>query len=91
MGFIGIVLVALLIFFGAWRIFTGKGWLSAILVTILFVVESSAKIVSGTTNAGWIIVYVAVFSTLINGIRGCWWIRASARKAPHENLDSTTT
>ena len=59
----------------AWREFKGKGWLVSILVLLWFIVETALKVLGGTTNIGWVIFYIAVASMLINGIRGCWYIR----------------
>ena len=59
----------------AWRVFKGKGWLVSILVLLWFIVETALKVLGGTTNIGWVIFYIAVASMLINGIRGCWYIR----------------
>jgi cell division protein FtsW (lipid II flippase) len=61
----------------AYRIYKGKGWFVSIVFFILFVLEIVAKVIGGTTNVGWIIMYVAVLGMFINGFRGCWYLRSA--------------
>jgi len=53
----------------------GKGLVSGIAALGLFLFEIYAKVSSGTTNAGWLLMYAAILSGLVNGIRGAWAIR----------------
>ncbi len=58
-----------LVLFFVWRVSTGKGYVSAILLLLLFLIEAAAKITSGTTNAGWMIAYLFISIGLLHGIR----------------------
>ena len=72
---LGAIIIIPIMLIMAWRIYKGKGWLVSILVLIWFFVEIALKILAGTTNIGWIVFYIAVAAMLINGIRGCWYLR----------------
>ncbi len=72
---IGNVMVSLLLLFFAYRVYKGKGWFAGGLTLVFFLIEIWFKIANGTTNIGWLLFYIAVTAMLINGIRGCWWMR----------------
>ena len=61
----------------AYRIYKGKGWFVSIVLFILFVIEIVGKVMGGTTNGGWMIMYVVVLAMFINGFRGCWYFRSA--------------
>ncbi len=66
---IGIGIEAALILFLSWRLWAGHGYVSGIILLSLFLLESVLKVTSGTSNVGWIILYLAIAATLLNGIR----------------------
>ena len=68
------ILIPVLLLF-AYRVFIGKGWLVAAIVLVWFAAETSWKVLSGSSNAGWIFFYVAVAALIANGLRGCWSLR----------------
>jgi hypothetical protein len=72
---IGSAIVIPILMAFAYRVFVGKGWLVAALVLAWFVGEASWKVASGSANAGWVIFYAAVAAMMVNGVRGCWWLR----------------
>jgi hypothetical protein len=76
-----LIVIPVLLFF-AWRVYKAKGWLVAGLVLIWFIFEVALKIAGGSTNIGWIFFYVAVAAMIVNGLRGCWWLR---KAVPKEN------
>jgi hypothetical protein len=78
---VGIIVTIPVLAVAAWRVYQGKGWLAAGLVGVLFLGDVIIKISTGTTNAGWMIAYVAVFGMLINGVRACWWLRAERQRS----------
>jgi hypothetical protein len=59
----------------AWRIYKGKGWLASIIILLWFIAEISLKIVGGTSNVGWFFFYIFIIFMLVNGFRGCWYLR----------------
>jgi|GEM_PF-3466124 hypothetical protein len=69
-----VILLPLLLFF-AYRVYTGKGWFVGGLTLAWFIAEIGLKIAGGSTNIGWIIFYFFVVVGMVNGIRGCWWLR----------------
>jgi hypothetical protein len=76
------------IFLLAWRVSTGKGWVSAGILLIWFVLEIATKIVGGTTNIGWMFAYAAVAAMLFNGLRACWWLRQASRPMPTRSQET---
>lgn len=69
---IGIGVEFLLILLFTWRFSMHLGIVSGILLLALFLLETSLKIVSGTTHAGWMIVYAALILGIVNGLRACF-------------------
>jgi hypothetical protein len=61
----------------AWRIYKGKGWLASIVVLLWFLTEIIFKIIGGTANIGWIFFYAIIAMAIINGFRGCWYLRGA--------------
>ena len=74
---LGALILPPLILIIAYRVYVGKGWFVAGLVLVWFLAEISLKILGGTTNVLSIMSYVVIASMMINGIRGCWWIRGA--------------
>ncbi|MBK6740961.1 MAG: hypothetical protein IPG64_25505 [Haliea sp.] len=68
----------------AWRIYKGKGWLASIIVLLWFIVEISLKIVGGTSNVGWFLFYIFIILMLVNGFRGCWYLRGASKNSEPE-------
>ena len=66
---IGIAIELCLILFFTWRVSSGKGYVSAILLVLIFVVEIAAKIAGGTASVFWIVFYGFVLLGLITGVR----------------------
>lgn len=65
---IEIVVVLLL----SWRVWSGQGFVSAIFLLLLFLLESIAKFVTGTSNIGWLIVYALLGLSILHRIRATW-------------------
>ena len=61
--------------FLVYRIYNGKGWLASIVLIAWFLVEVGTKVANGTTNVGWVICYVFLTVMLVNGFRGCWYLK----------------
>lgn len=74
-----LILVPFLLFF-AYRVHKGKGWLACSLALLWFAAEALIKLASTPTNVGWIFFYFAVAALLVNGIRGCWWLRQKRKE-----------
>lgn len=74
-----LIIVPLLLIF-AYRVYSGNGWLVSGLALIMFSIEAVLKAVSGATNIGWIIFYLALGGMMLNGIRACWWLRSGSRE-----------
>ena len=72
---IGSVVALTVLLFFAYRVYTGKGWFVAGLALALFIAEIGLKTYGGTTNVGWFIFYFFVAVAMLNGVRGCWWLR----------------
>jgi hypothetical protein len=69
-------LVALpLLGFMAWRVYRGKGWISATLATVWFVLEFALKIRGGTAPNIVLPLYIALVASLANATLACWWLR----------------
>lgn len=68
-----------LILFMAYRINKGRGWLSAAILAAMFVFDAVAKVVGGTTNIFWVIFYSCCIFMLVNGVRGCWYLRKQTK------------
>jgi hypothetical protein len=75
------VLLVALILFLCWRIKTGRGWISSVVLLVWFVVEAAFKIVGGSSNVGWIIFYIAMTMGFVEGVRGTWACRDFAKQA----------
>jgi len=60
--------IALVLFF-TWRVWTGKGYVSGILLLILFLVEVVFKLMSNPGSFLWILFYAALAVSFVNGIR----------------------
>jgi hypothetical protein len=69
---IGFSVELLLILLFTWRFSMHLGIVSGILLLALFLLETFLKIVSGTTHAGWMIVYAALILGIVNGLRACF-------------------
>ncbi len=59
---------ALVLFF-SWRVWTGKGYVSGILLLILFVIEVGLKIAANPGSIFWIVFYAAIAIYFVNGVR----------------------
>lgn len=70
------ILIPIMMVF-AYRVSVGKGWFVAGLVLVWFLVEITWKVASGSANVGWFVFYVAVAAMIVNGMRGCWWMRSA--------------
>lgn len=71
-----LILVLLLM---SWRVYVGKGYVSSVLLLGLLIYEAYSKILGGTLNAGWGVVYVGMMVYLIGGARAAWYL-GKARK-----------
>lgn len=69
---VGIVVELILVLAAAWRFKIGKGAFWGPAIAGLFLLEIFSKIISGTTNVGWMIFYAAVLISMVNGVRGAW-------------------
>jgi hypothetical protein len=78
---IGAVFVLPVLLFFAYRVSTGKGLYVAGLTLAWFLAEIAMKIAGGSANFGWMIFYVSVAAGMVNGIRGCWWLRKLSNSA----------
>jgi len=87
---IGGFIVLPIILIAAYRVYSGKGWIAGGFILVWFLIEVTVKVVSGTTSFGWIICYAAIAMMIINGIRGCWWIRASKSNSETLMTDEKT-
>jgi hypothetical protein len=74
---IGAVLSLLLIGFLTWRVFTGKGYISSVVLLVLFV---ASLVMTGLRGFIWWGLYFAMFAAFANGIRGTWAMRRYRRK-----------
>jgi hypothetical protein len=61
-----------LILFLSWRVYTGRGYISASVLLVWFVGEIAFKVLTGATNFVWVLVYIAMLIALAEGVRGCW-------------------
>jgi hypothetical protein len=59
---------ALILFF-SWRLWTGKGYVSGILLLILFLIEAVFKLVSNPGIFIWVLFYAGLAIIFVNGIR----------------------
>ena len=69
---IGISIFTLVLFFLFWRIGSGTGYVSAVLLMLIVCHEFLLKILEVNANAGWITVYLFIIIACTNGIRGSW-------------------
>jgi hypothetical protein len=72
---VGIMMELVVVLVAAWRFHQQKGLIIGSIILLMFVGESIFKIVSKSTNIGWIIFYIAVATALVNGVRGAWAFR----------------
>ena len=84
---IGASMLMPVLLFMAWRIYRGKGWISGGIMLLWFFAEIATKIVGGTTNVGWVIMYFFIAAMLVNGVRACWWLRRN--NSVIENIDAS--
>ena len=73
-SFLGIMMAInaialLLILFLAWRINTGRGFVSASLLLIWFTAETATKVIGGSAGIGFGLAYVVMALFLIDGVR----------------------
>jgi hypothetical protein len=67
-------LVALILFL-TWHVRSGRGFISAGLLLLWFVGESSLKVLGGSVHIGWAFFYLIIAGLLLQGLRGCWKVR----------------
>ena len=72
---LGMAIVLPFLLFLTYRVFKGKGWLAAIVLITWFLFEITNKVANGTFSAGWIICYLVILASLVNGFRGCWYLK----------------
>lgn len=68
--------------FATWRVATGKGVVSSVLLLIGFVAETVGKISSGEASTGWLLIYVFIIFILITGVRATWAYRKLTKASP---------
>jgi len=76
-GYLGFVVVfnaiaLLLILFLAWRIGTGRGFVSAAFLLVWFVAEAATKVIGGSAGIGFGLAYVVMALILADGVRATW-------------------
>ena len=71
----GVLGAFILVVIWSWRIRSGRGYISSILLLLLFVFEIGVKIMSGFVGIFWYVIYLAMFITMINAVRGTWAYR----------------
>lgn len=57
------------ILFMSWRVWSGKAWLSAVLMMALFVIKAMTEIPGGLYGVAWIVAYFGVGLMMLNAIR----------------------
>ena len=72
---LGLSIVIPFLLFLTYRVFKGKGWLAAIVLITWFLIEITTKVASGTFNAAWMFCYLAILGSMVNGFRGCWYLK----------------
>lgn len=77
MAGVGIELIVILLF--SWRVSTGKGYVSAIALLLLFLLEIFLKIAGGTSNVGWMFAYAFIALGMFNAIRATLVFKKFAR------------
>lgn len=65
--FMGIESVLVLLL--SWRVWTGRGYVSGILLLILFVIEVGFKMATNPGSLFWIVFYAAIALYFVNGVR----------------------
>jgi hypothetical protein len=65
--------------FLTWRIYSGKGLYSAIILCVWVVLEVGVKASSGQLNVGWAFMWFAAIMSLVNSVRGSLACRKFAR------------
>jgi hypothetical protein len=66
------VIALLLILFLAWRISTGRGYVSAAFLLVWFVAETATKVIGGSAGIGYALAYLVMTWFLIDGVRATW-------------------
>lgn len=74
------VIALLLILFLAWRISTGRGFVSAAFLLVWFVAETATKVIGGSAGIGYALAYLVMTLFLIDGVRATW---AGSKLARH--------
>jgi hypothetical protein len=74
-AFLGIVTVInviamLLILFLAWRVSTGRGFVSAAALLVWFMLEAATKVIGGSAGIGF--AYIVMILFLADGVRASW-------------------
>lgn len=59
------------ILFLAWRVWSGRGFVSAILLMALFVISAMAGIGGGLFGLAWTIAYFGLGLMMLNAVRAC--------------------
>ena len=59
------------ILFLTWRVWSGKGYVSAIALSLMFVAEAMSEIGGGLYGAGWVCAYFGAGLMMLNAIRAC--------------------
>jgi hypothetical protein len=69
---IGHGIVCTVIILLTWRVSTGRGYISASLLLLLFIADRVLQAMQGMPHAGWIIFNLIIAGLFIGGVRGCW-------------------
>ena len=72
---IGIIIEAVLVAFWAYRVRIGRGFLSAIMLTVLFLIELLAKVTGGTIHALAFPLYLYLGFCMYEAIVSTWSLR----------------
>ncbi len=67
---VGIEIFLILLF--SWRLSTGKGYVSGILLLALFLVEIATKLLGGGGAVFWVLFYLVLARGILNGTRACF-------------------
>ena len=70
----------------AYRIYKDKGWLASILLFLWLIIEVFFKVLGGTVNPGFLIIYLVIMVWLVNGFRGCWYFRINVKQAAEQDV-----
>jgi hypothetical protein len=66
------VIAMLLILFLAWRVGTGRGFVSAAALLVWFVLEAVTKVIGGSAGIGFGLAYIVMILFLADGVRATW-------------------